>query len=513
MAIGQYSSEGLLTVFKLSPLFKGLGIGMILVTVIMGVYFVMIIGWSLYYFVLSMNSRLPWRCCDPPWRTEHCVSLTPQFCGLNTTDFPAFGKNSSATFAADDFFHNYVLKISEGISEIGSVQWQLAIALFVAWLIIFLVLCRGIKSLGKTAYFTSTFPFLILLILFVRAVIEPGAVKGIKYFLTPRWEMLAKAKIWSDAGAQIFFTTGACQGGTITLASYNPFKNNFYRDACVMVFGNMIVSFFSGLVCFSILGFMAESVNADIEDVITQGPGLTFIIYPQAVTILPGSPVWATLFFFMLTTLAFSSMFPTVEIVSTSLTDQFKSLRQYKVFVTMGTCFVMFLFGLTLCTNGGMYVLELLNTYAVGHALLFLGLIEIAVVCWRYGTSRVMSNIKQMRGAPPWFILKVMWLFGTPALLIFAIAFSAINFHPLMYDAYLYPMWINWLGLVLMAISLIPVPIFAVIKFIRYRRSHHAIHLSPLETLEQLTIPTEDWGPALKQFRLELFSQRRTQSF
>ncbi len=140
-----------------------------------------------------------------------------------------------------------------------------------------------------------------------------------------------------------------------------------------------------------------------------------------------------------------------------------------------------------------------MNTYGVGNALLFLGLIEIAVVCWRYGAWRLMKNIKQMRDKAPFFLLKYMWYFITPALLIFAIVFACINFTPISYNDKPFPMWSNWVGFGLMMISLVPIPVFAVIKYIRYRKTNHAVGLSPLKTIQELTIPTEGWGPALTQ--------------
>lgn len=127
----------------------------------------------------------------------------------------------------------------------------------------------------------------------------------------------------------------------------------------------------------------------------TDGPGLTFIAYPQAVTILPWAPVWSALFFLMLIILALSTMFPTVENIATALVDQWpRHLRPYSFWVVLALCALFFLLGLPLTTGGGMYLLQLLDTYGVGYALLFLGLVEVAVVSWRYGADRLLDNLK-----------------------------------------------------------------------------------------------------------------------
>ena len=51
------------------------------------------------------------------------------------------------------------------------------------------------------------------------------------------------------------------------------------------------------------------------------GPGLAFIVYPEAVSLLPGSKIWALLFFTMLLALGFGTQFSILETIVTIILD------------------------------------------------------------------------------------------------------------------------------------------------------------------------------------------------
>ena len=44
-------------------------------------------------------------------------------------------------------------------------------------------------------YVTATFPYVVLIILFIRNLLLPGAMTGIKFYVIPEWNRLLEAKV------------------------------------------------------------------------------------------------------------------------------------------------------------------------------------------------------------------------------------------------------------------------------------------------------------------------------
>ncbi|CAG2182149.1 unnamed protein product [Oppiella nova] len=90
----------------------------------------------------------------------------------------------------------------------NSINWRLVAALFVSWVIVVAALIKGIQSSGKVVYFTATFPYVILIILFIRGITLDGAIDGLRYYVTPEWSRVKDPGVWRDAAVQVFYSFG-----------------------------------------------------------------------------------------------------------------------------------------------------------------------------------------------------------------------------------------------------------------------------------------------------------------
>ena len=48
-----------------------------------------------------------------------------------------------------EFWERYVLQITSDISETGEMRYDLLVCLLLAWILVYLCLCKGIKTSGK----------------------------------------------------------------------------------------------------------------------------------------------------------------------------------------------------------------------------------------------------------------------------------------------------------------------------------------------------------------------------
>ncbi|XP_061200997.1 sodium- and chloride-dependent glycine transporter 1 isoform X5 [Neopsephotus bourkii] len=497
LSFGQFASQGCLGVWRVSPMFKGVGYGMMVVSTYIGIYYNVVICIAFYYFFVSMTRVLPWTYCSNAWNTPDCVGVLDGNLSSRAALNLALNATQKRTSPSEEYWRKYVLDLSDDIGNLGEVRLPLLGCLGVSWVVVFLCLIKGVKSSGKVVYFTATFPYVVLTILFVRGITLEGALTGIMYYLTPQWDKILDAKVWGDAASQIFYSLGCAWGGLITMASYNKFHNNCYRDSIIISITNCATSVYAGFVIFSILGFMANHLGVDVSKVADHGPGLAFVAYPEALTLLPISPLWSILFFFMLILLGLGTQFCLLETLVTAIVDEVGNewIIRRKTFVTLGVAVAGFLLGVPLTTQAGIYWLLLMDNYAASFSLVVISCIMCVAIMYIYGHRNYFKDIEMMLGFPPPLFFQICWRFISPAIIFFILVFTVIQYRPISYNEYVYPAWAISIGFLMALSSVICIPIYAIYKVCCSEGD------TLLERLKNATKASKDWGPALAEHR------------
>uniref|UniRef100_A0A8C8A4D5 Transporter n=1 Tax=Oryzias sinensis TaxID=183150 RepID=A0A8C8A4D5_9TELE len=438
-ALGQFTTEGGITCWrKVCPLFEGIGYATQVIEAHLNVYYIVILAWAIFYLFNCFTTELPWAGCGHYWNTENCID----YYGENSTNIT----NPNATSPVIEFWERRVLKISDGIEHMGGMRWELAMCLALAWFICYFCIWKGPKSTGKVVYVTATFPYFMLLILLIRGVTLPGAYDGIKFYLYPDISRLSDPQVWVDAGTQIFFSYAICLGCLTALGSYNSYNNNCYRDCIMLCCLNSGTSFVAGFAIFSVLGFMAYEQNVPIEAVAESGPGLAFIAYPKAVTMMPLSPLWACLFFMMLIFLGLDSQVVKTTIILTAVRLNIELSCQS-------------------VANKASFMQDCLCGQAQSKGIDYLKMLVLPAdkrnrTYLLSGSNRFYLNIEDMIGYKPIFFIKWCWMILTPGICAAIFLFFLIKYKPLKYNnVYTYPDWGYGIGWFMAMSSMVCIPV------------------------------------------------------
>ncbi|XP_068188384.1 sodium-dependent neutral amino acid transporter B(0)AT3-like [Antennarius striatus] len=520
LAIGQRLRMGSIGVWNsISPLLGGVGIASMFVSFLVSLFYNTILAWVLWYFFHSFQNPLPWSECP----------LTENQTGYNV--------ECEKSTPVNYFWYRTTLNISEDIDTSGSLQWWMVTCIASAWCVVYICFIKGIDSMGKAVYVTATFPYLVLTIFLVRGITLPGATDGLMYLFTPDWTKLQNPQVWLDAATQIFFSLSVAFGGLIAFSSYNSEKNNCERDAVLVGVINSATSLYASIPIFSILGFKAtnaynacrernivalinhfeisdrnltldtyeewfDHLNNSYPDIVgnltticnlqdfldqsASGTGLAFIAFTEAVIAMPGSQIWAILFFIMLFSLGLSSMFGNIEGIITPIND-LKILPKWipHEVVTAMICLVSFLFALIFTMRSGNYWVEVFNGYVGSVPLLIIAVFEIIAVIYVYGMKNFSDDIFFMTGSRPNIYWKTCWMVISPLMLmVVLVAYVVIQaqkqpmypaWNPAFdsfpkYDVQPYPDWVFAIIILLCVLPVISIPLVGIYKYIHIRK-------------------------------------------
>ncbi|XP_067930478.1 creatine transporter-like [Watersipora subatra] len=486
IAVGQFMRISGIKTWNFMPVMKGIGLATTVILALLNCYYIIILAWNGFYLadtLASIGGPLPWDSCNNSWNTETCkTEWFVEVCSYDNASSSEDGSlngtvceqvSNKGSDSVTEYWNHRILQTSESIEEPGGVVWQLALSLFVTWVVVYFCIWKGVKWTGKVVYFTATFPYLVITILLVRGLTLEGAGSGLIYYLKPDITRLSDINVWVDAGTQIFYSYAVAIGALTALGSYNKFNNNCHRQVLILAGVNSGTSLYAGMAIFSVLGYMAQEQGVHISNVTDKGAGLAFIAYPKATSTMPFAPhLWAVLFFIMIVFVGLDSQFVSVEAFVTIIADAFpKYLRKpwRRELFAAGYCFLTFIIGLSMVTNGGIYVFELFNYYsASGMSLLWVSFFECAAVAWLYGSKKFYGNLEAMMGFKllPWF--RICWLVLSPLASALLFVMMWVEFEPLKYaDKYTYPAWAQAIGICMAFASMLCIPGYAVYEMVK----------------------------------------------
>ncbi|MDH4211451.1 MAG: sodium-dependent transporter [candidate division WOR-3 bacterium] len=309
-------------------------------------------------------------------------------------DYVVYAFNLSWGTDAKVFFEQDFLQLSGSPGILGGIRWPIVIGLAVVWLAIYLSLFKGLKALSKIVFYTVITPWVILVIMVIRGLTLPGAIEGLKFYLTPNFAALLNPRVWLAAYGQIFFTLSLAMGTMIVYSSYLPKKSDITNNSFMVSLANCGTSFFAGFAVFSILGYLAQAMGVSVPQVTQSGFGLAFITYPTAIRLLPFIPAFfGILFFLLLLTLGIDSAFSQIEPFVAGFTDKW---HFNKKLVLPVVCVCGFLIGIIFTTRGGYYWLDIIDYFASSYGLTFVGLLECIVIGYIYKAHKMREYVNEV---------------------------------------------------------------------------------------------------------------------
>ncbi|WP_162063183.1 sodium-dependent transporter [Vibrio taketomensis] len=414
-SLGQkYRGSAPKTLASINSKFEWLGWFQVGVAAVIAVYYIAIIGWSISY--LGMSFTQSW--------------------GTDTNKF---------------FFEEY-LQLSGSPTELGSIQWKIAIAMLIAWGITYAAIVSGVKAgIERASKIMMPVLFIMVLILIGRVIMLPGAVEGLNYMFAPDFSKIWNLKVWAAAYGQIFFTLSIGFAIMLAYSSYLPEKSDITNNAFMTVLINCGFSILAGIMIFSVLGYMAAEQAKPLTEVVSSGVGLAFVTLPAAINLLPIPYILGPVFFLALTVAGVSSHISIMEAVTSSVIDKLNWSRKKAANVVVGTGVVI---SMAFATNAGLLLLDLVDHFANNVGILLGGFIEIALVAWlmkQVSEVRQYVNAKSDFSVGQWF--EICLKFVTPLMLIAILVSKLYELMTVGYGGY--DLTLGWVVmLVLLAIGL-----------------------------------------------------------
>ncbi|MBQ2227236.1 MAG: sodium-dependent transporter [Methanobrevibacter sp.] len=306
------------------------------------------------------------------------------------------------------YFTNTLLHSSN--SWMGLLQFipLIAVAMLVGWVIIWFISHRDLEEgLGRVSKVLVPLLFVIMVVIVGFSLTLPGASIGLSELFHPNWALLGNFEIWMAAFGQIVFSLSLGMSIAFTYASYTKDDADLITNTISIALANSLFENFAALGVFSILGYMSLQSGTAVADLVTQGTGLVFIVYPTVFNVLgQWAYVLGPLFFLTVYLAGLTSILSTIEPLSFSIQNKFGLTRSKTMTLLI---IVGALISMIYATAYGGSILGYVDTF-INQIALLLGIIfECIIFAWIFKAEKLIdflnSRSKTIKLGKWWVII------------------------------------------------------------------------------------------------------------
>ncbi len=340
---------------KINPKFEIIAWILVLFVFIVTIYYMVILSWDLVYLLSSFTFS---------WGTDAAAYFTQTVGG------------------------------SSNLSNVGFLLIPTTIGVFLLWIVLWFISRKNVdKGIGKVSKILIPALFVIMGIIIIYALTLPGAGIGINTLLTPNWGMLLDVNIWLAAFAQIIFSLSMGQAIAITYSSYLPENSKLIDNVLIVVASNSAFEIFTAFGVFSILGYMSFTAGTPMVQLITEGTGLIFVVFPMIFNIMgPIGRILAPMLFLAILFAGITSALGFFEPIlsSTSAKLGWSRKKTATVLSVIGCAF-----SLILTTGISSYLVGIIDSFVNEFGILLLIGIQCIIFAWFYGIENFMPALNQ----------------------------------------------------------------------------------------------------------------------
>ncbi|WP_405267674.1 sodium-dependent transporter [Methanobrevibacter sp.] len=324
---------------------------------------------------------------------------------------------------------------SSNLSDASFLLIPTTVGVLILWVVLWFISHRNVdQGIGKVSKILIPALFVIMAIIIVYALTLPGAEIGISTLLTPDWNMLLNVDIWLAAFAQIIFSLSMGQAIALTYASYLPENSKLIDNVLIVVFSNSAFEICTAFGVFSILGFMSFTNGTPMVQLITEGTGLVFIVFPMIFNIMgPIGRILAPMLFLAILFAGVTSALGFFEPMLNSTANKLGwSRKKAATVLSIIGC----VFSLILTTGISSYLVGIIDSFVNQFGILLLIGIQCIIFAWFYGVEHFLPALNEhstFKVGKTWsFVIKyllpcvliVMWVIGIVQLFTTAKSFE-----------------------------------------------------------------------------------------